>query len=126
MIYENSIFPAYAPEKNKIITPCEHTLFLKVIIIAFTHKYNKNRKNTFFFIFQIFVCVRVGIIINFINPRQMSVKTRRQTAGLSPLIKVSKKNEIKKFQNGRCSIIHQAIQTQIQTLKLLYIYSINI
>jgi len=24
----------------------EHTLFLKVIIIAFTHKNNKNRKNT--------------------------------------------------------------------------------
>ena len=22
MIYENSIFPAYVPEKNKIITPC--------------------------------------------------------------------------------------------------------
>ena len=23
-IYENSIFPAYVPEKNKIITPCLH------------------------------------------------------------------------------------------------------
>ena len=45
----------------------------------------------FFFVFQIFVCVRVCIIINFINPRQMPVNTRRQTAGLSPLIKVSKK-----------------------------------
>ena len=44
----------------------------------------------FFFVFQIFV--RVCIIINFINPfRQMPVNTRRQTAGLSPLIKVSKK-----------------------------------
>jgi hypothetical protein len=46
----------------------------------------------FFFVFQIFECVRVCIIINFINPfRQMPVNTRRQTAGLSPLIKVSKK-----------------------------------
>ncbi len=43
----------------------------------------------------------------------MPVKTRRQMAGLSPLIKVSKKNERKQFQNGRCSIINQ---TQIQTL----------
>ena len=48
----------------------------------------------FFFVFQIFV--RVCIIINFINPfRQMPVKTRRQTAGLSPFIKVSKKNRKK-------------------------------
>jgi len=79
----------------------EHTLFLKVIIIAFTHM--------FFFVFQIFVCMRVCIIINFINIfRQMPVNTRRQTAGLSPLIKVSKKNERKQFQNGRCSIINQA------------------
>ncbi len=70
----------------------EHTLFLKITIIAFTHKNNKNRKNThvYFFVFQIFVCVRVCITINFINPfRQMPVNTRRQTAGLSPLIKVS-------------------------------------
>jgi hypothetical protein len=50
----------------------------------------------FFFVFQIFVCVRVCIIINFINPfRQMPVNTRRQTAGLSPLIKISKKKRQK-------------------------------
>ena len=48
----------------------------------------------FFFVFQIFVCVREFIIINFINPfRQMPVNTRQQTAGLSPLIKVSKKTK---------------------------------
>ena len=59
-----------------------------------------------------------NIIINFINPfRQMPVNTRWQTAGLSPLIKVSKKTERKQFQNGRCSIIHQAGQTQIQTIE---------
>ena len=74
----------------------------------------------FFFVFQIFECVRVSIIINFMNLfRQMPVNTRRQTAGLSPLIKVSKKNERKQFQNGRCSIIHQAGQTQIQKLNRL-------
>jgi len=74
----------------------------------------------FFFVFQIFVCVRVCIIFNFINPfRQMPVNTRRQTAGLSPLIKVFKKTERKQLQNGRCSIIHQAGQTQIQTLNRL-------
>ena len=50
----------------------------------------------FFFVFQIFECVRVSIIINFMNLfRQMPVNTRRQTAGLSPLIKVSKKNRKK-------------------------------
>jgi len=38
--------------------------------------------------------VREFIIINFINPfRQMPVNTRQQTAGLSPLIKVSKKTK---------------------------------
>jgi hypothetical protein len=47
----------------------------------------------------------------------MPVNTRRQTAGLSSLIKVSKKNERKQFQNGRCSIIHQAGQTQIQKIE---------
>ena len=26
MIYENSIFPAYVPEKNKIITPWSYSL----------------------------------------------------------------------------------------------------
>ena len=76
----------------------------------------------FFFVFQIFVCVRVCIIINFINPfRQMPVNTRRQTAGLSPLIKVSKKNERKQFQNGRCSIIHQAGQTQTDCKKEFWV-----
>ena len=50
----------------------------------------------FFFVFQIFECVRVSIIINFMKLfRQMPVNTRRQTAGLSPLIKVSKKNRKK-------------------------------
>ncbi len=50
----------------------------------------------FFFVFQIFLCVRVCIIINLIIPfRQMPVNTRRQTAGLSPLIKVSQKNRKK-------------------------------
>jgi len=49
----------------------------------------------------------------------MPVNTGRQTAGLSPLIKVSKKNERKQFQDGRCSIIFQAGQTQIQTLNRL-------
>ncbi len=74
----------------------------------------------FFFVFQIFVCVRVCTIINFINPiRQMPVNKRRQTANLSPLIRVSKKNERKQFQNGRCSIIDQAGKTQIQTLNRL-------
>jgi len=53
----------------------EHTLFLKVIIIAFTHKNNKKHM-CFIFVFQIFV--RVFIIINFINPfRQMPVNTKR-------------------------------------------------
>jgi hypothetical protein len=55
----------------------------------------------FFFVFQIFVCVRVCMIINFINPfKQMPVNTRRQTAGLSPLIKVSKnrKKTVPKWQ----------------------------
>jgi len=47
----------------------EHTLFLKLTIIAFTHKNNKNnkkRKNThvFFFVFQIFLCVHVCKIVN--------------------------------------------------------------
>ena len=74
----------------------------------------------FFFVFQIFECVRVSIIINFMNLlRQMPVNTRRQTAGLSPLIKLSQKNRKKQLQNGRCSIIHQACQTQIQTLNRL-------
>ncbi len=37
-----------------------------------------------------YVCV-CGVIINFVNLfRQMPVNTRRQTAGLSPLIKFSK------------------------------------
>ena len=55
-----------------------------------------------FFVFQIFECVRVSIIINFMNLfRQMPVNTRRQTAGLSPLIKVSKKIETKKQQDKR-------------------------
>ena len=50
----------------------------------------------FFFVFQIFECVRVSIIIIFRNLfRQMPVNTRRQTAGLSPLNKVSKKNRKK-------------------------------
>jgi hypothetical protein len=52
----------------------------------------------FFFVFQIFLCVRVCIIIKFIKPfRQMPVNTRRQTAGLSPLIKVSQKTCKKEF-----------------------------
>jgi hypothetical protein len=39
-----------------------------------------------------------GVIINFVNLfRQMPVNTRRQTAGLSPLIKFSKKTKKKKI-----------------------------
>ena len=44
-----------------------------------------------------YVCV-CGVIINFVNLfRQMPVNTRRQTAGLSPLIKFSKKTKKKKI-----------------------------
>ena len=31
-IYENSIFPAYFPEKNKIITPWQYQLIGNVIV----------------------------------------------------------------------------------------------
>jgi len=50
----------------------------------------------YFFFFQIFECVGVSIIINFMNLfRQMPFNSRRQTAGLSPLIKSIKKNRNK-------------------------------
>ena len=62
-------------------------LFSKVIIIAFAHKKSIN-----IILFYVSVC---SVIINFVNLfRQMPVNTRRQTAGLSPLIKVSKKTKL--------------------------------
>jgi hypothetical protein len=61
-------------------------LFSKVIIIAFAHKKSIN-----IILFYVSVC---SVIINFVNLfRQMPVNTRRQTAGLSPLIIVSKKTK---------------------------------
>ncbi len=54
----------------------------------------------FFFVFQIFECVRVSIIIIFMNLfREMPVNTRRQTADLSPLIKVYKKRFQKRYSS---------------------------
>jgi len=70
----------------------------------------------FFFVFQIFLCVRVCIIINFINRfRQMHVNTRRQTAGLSPLIKKSKENSSRTNTSfGTCTHSGSRVSTRFE------------
>jgi len=52
-IYENSIFPAYVPEKNKIITPCVNFKIIKFHLLSFQNIF----KEFFSSIFQIRILV---------------------------------------------------------------------